>query len=315
MVVGKTEAAQGIAESTLILSFFQGVIGNTKQIDREEIASKAKLSQDGPGALIETDVDPERLRVSKYLLDSPELKAIQKFNGAVRAWVKAKSVPSYLRGGMYMVRLATVEQIDAYLTEQRSEFEPLVTAFVKALPQRIEESKEKLGPAFDPADFPTASQVRKALTWRWQWLSLSTPTSLKKISAEFFAKEAAKAEAGLKSVLANVEVLLLTEAKTMLTHAIERLTPGEDGKKKVFKNTLTGNITEWLKNLPLRNVTGSAELDQVTSDLAKLMDGVSPEDLRKSDRLREDVTAGFKGLTEKLDGFIAAAPGRFMDLS
>lgn len=311
MVVNETES---IAQSTVILSFFQGVIGNTKKISKEEITAKGKADADDAGSLIETDVDPTRLRVSKYLLDAPELKAIQKHNALVRHWVRNKSVPSFLRGGMYMVRLQTSESIDVYLAEQQEALTPLVEAFCDALPLRIQESKEKLGPAFDMADFPTADQVRAALKWKWQWLSMDTPSSLKKISQGFFQREAKKAEEGLKSVLQNVELLLLGEAKQLLAHAIDRLTPDTDGKKKFFKNTITSNITEWLTNLPLRNVTGSGELDQVVVDLNKLMEGVSPDDLRKSDKLREDVTAGFKAMTEKLDGYIAKAPSRFMEL-
>lgn len=306
--------AMELSEQTVILSFTQGTVTNRRRIKQADVKNAEEVREAGVDALVQTEVDKDMLVVSKLLFDSPELKSIIRFNNKTRLEVRHRSVPSFMRSGMYMFKAVegAVKTTDEYLSEQQARKHDLVEAFVSVLPERIKESKAKLGPAHDEADYPNPAQIRKAFTWEWRWLTMATPAKLKQISAALFEREAKKAEEALESAVKNIEALMAREVKVFVDRLIERLTPAADGKRKVFHNTLTTNIAEFVKQYPLRNIGSSQELDDVMEKMSKLLDGVDAEVLRDNDKLAEDLREAFKKVQATLE--VIEAPDRILEL-
>lgn len=302
MTLNVEQPEPNLAEATIILNLRFGAVRNTKKIDAHS-------------DVITTEVDRDRLRITKDLFDAPELNACWNYQAMKKMQIRNMSVPAtHLRGGMFMVKTEVAQRVDDILEEAVIEFRPIVQAFADVVDKRRDDSKEKLGPAYNEADFPTPAQVLDAFRIEWKWVALTTPSSLKKISLAFFEKEAAKAEAGLKSAVADITTLLALEAKKLSEHMVERLTPDPaTGKAKVFHKSLVSNVSKFLEDFSFKNVVSNADLDTQIEKIRKLMEGVSPDDLRSSDRLREDVAAGFKDVQAALDSIVVAKPRRFLD--
>lgn len=298
-----TEQSESLNEVTMILNLELGRVTN-----RRKLASETEA--------IETEVDRDMLHVSVDLFDAPELKACQKFLNALKAQVRDLSVPArHLRGGMYMVKIEAIEQVDSLIEMSKAEFTPLVHAFADVVEDRREEARERLGKAYDASKYPTKEQVLTIYKIKHSWLTLGTPSSLKKLNKAIYDREVQKAEEGLKVAVQEITTMLTIEAKKLADHMVERLTPDADGKPKVFRNSIVSNITEFLANFNLRNVGTSVELETQVSRMRKLIEGVNPDDLRDSDQLREDVADGFKKVSETLNTLVVDQPVRFMDLS
>src|SRR3972149_11329234 len=109
-----------LAEATLILNLEIGKVSNRRKLDSQTDA-------------IETDVDRTMLHLSVELFDAPELKACQRYLWNLKAQVLAKTVPSFLRGGMYMVKLEAVKEIDDLIAEAQDGFQPVVQAFADVI--------------------------------------------------------------------------------------------------------------------------------------------------------------------------------------
>ena len=290
-----------IAESTVVLNLELGRISNRKKIDSRS-------------TVVETDVDRSMLHLSKDLFDAAELRACITYLNALKARIRQKTVPSFLRGGMYLVNVLAVEEVDQLIEVSRTEFRPIVQAFADVVDDRRDQSKERLGSAYNEADYPTRAQVLDAFTINHSWLTLGTPSSLRHINRAIFEREREKAEANLKTATEEITRLLAAEAKQLADHMIERLTPdAETGKPKVFRNTIVSNVSEFLANFNLRNVGSSEELSGQVERIRGLLDGVTPDTLRTSDRLREDVAAGFDQVAKALDKLVMAKPSRFID--
>jgi len=292
---------KGLSESTVVLSLSLGAIGNRKRVDPHS-------------EIIQTEVDRDFLSVSKALFDAPELEALYRYQRDLKQKVRDLSVPSFMRGGLFLVKIEAVEVLDQKLSAASEEFSGLVKAFADVVEQRKQESKEKLGPAFDEQDFPSYHKVMSAFQIKWNWFALSTPSSLGKISRAFFEHEAKKAEEAFRGAVEHSEALLLSEAKKVVGHMIDRLTPDFSGKPKVFRNSITENLKEFLDSCPFRSLTSNAELEEQFEKMKKLMDGVSPGDLRKIDKLREDVKGGFEQVKASLDNIVVEGAGRFLEV-
>jgi hypothetical protein len=295
----QTPQQPSLVESTVVLSLEISKITNRKKLHRDTDA-------------VDTEVDRAMLHMSVDLFDALEHKEIGRYLTATKAKVLALSVPSFFRGGMYLVKVEAVEQIDEILTKAVEEFRPLVKAFCDVVDKRRDESKERLGKAYNAANYPTPEAVAATYNIQWSWLALTTPTSLKKISKAFFEKEVEKHAVQLEEASKGIVLLLTEQAKKLADHMVERLTPDADGKPKKFKDTLTGNITEFLATFDLRNVGGSKELDDQIIRMRKLIEGLDPDDLRDNDKLREDTVTGFTKVAEAFDKIIVNKPTRFI---
>lgn len=293
--------AEDIAQATVVLSLDLGAVRNRRKIDSDS-------------DVIETEVDRSMLHISKELFDAAELKACYGFQAELKWRVRHMTVPSLMKGGVYLVKVENVEKTEALLTKAKADFEPLVRAFADVVDQRRDESKERLGPAFNEADYPNHAQVLDAFFIKWRWLTMTTPSSLKKISATFFEREAKKAEVAMQSIVENAETLLLDEMSKLAEHMVDRLTPDEDGKPKTFRDSLTSNVSEFLVALRDRNISNNPAIEAQAERIQQLILGIDPKTLRKNDRLREDVASGFKAVRESIDALVISRPRRYMSL-
>jgi hypothetical protein len=188
-----------------------------------------------------------------------------------------------------------------------------VQAFADVVEQRRDESRDRLKGAFNIGHYPTREQVLAGYRIEKRWLTMSTPQSLKQISASFFEREKSKAEESIKTATQEITKLLAAEARKLTGHLVERLTPGADGKSKIFRDSAVSNISEFLATFNLRDIGGSDELNVQISQIRKLLNGVDPESLRTNDTLKDSVTAGFKQVAEELDKLVIAKPSRLFD--
>lgn len=284
-------------EPTIVLNLMFGRVINTRKISNDNV---------------ETEIDTNMLTVSVDLFDAPELRACQNFQAAIKNKIKRYSTPSFFRGGMYKVKVAAMEKVDAMLVAAVPEFEKLVRAFADVVDIRREESKERLKNGYDPSLFPSKEQILRVYRIDWDWLEFGTPNVIQTVSADIFARERVKAEERFKKATEGVTALLATEAKKLADHLVDRLTPGDDGKPKQIRQAAVDNITKFLETFNLRNLSNSEELESQIKRIDSLIKGVSAEYLRDNEALREHIAESFTDISSKLDSLVVDKPRRFM---
>ena len=103
---------------------------------------------------------------------------------------------------------------------------------------------------------------------------------------------------------------MLTEAKKLVEAMLERVRPGPDGEKKVFRDSLVVNMREWLSEAPFRNLSNSTELDAIVRQMRDALGNIEPDELRASGTLRSIVSMGMNEVAAVLDTCLAKAPSR-----
>ena len=114
-----------------------------------------------------------------------------------------------------------------------------------------------------------------------------------------------------------MKALLRAQLSELTSKAVERLTPTEDGKAKIFRDSMVGNIKDFLGSFNDKNsVFADGELAAVADRLRKVLDGVNPELLRTDERIREKVRQDFAGVQTTLDGMaLTDRPTRKIDFN
>jgi len=262
-------------------------------------------------AQVTTDAEKGRMRLSKELIQAEEFDAIKSFFGELRGWVYLRTVPSFFREGFQLASLKAVEEIEARMKKAEGELKELVDKLIAVYPAKIDEAKAALQSQFNPADYPPEEVLRGTFAIGWNYVSFSTPDAL---PPELRKTEAEKLQKQMADAGEQITEALRAGFQELITHAVERLTPGDDGKSKTFRDSIVGRIQEFLDTFSNRNLLGDKELEALVGKAQEVLVGVSPESLRKNAEVRESTLAEFKKISAGLDEFVETRKARRFDL-
>lgn len=292
--VKKMMDASELINKTVFLKTRFGSIGNSRKVSGSEV--------------LETDADVTMLKVNKTLLDSPELDAIKKADGKMRAWLYNTCLPFDM--GIMLLPIGLIESAEAKMKEYRVERAMLVDNFIAAFPALCEYAAKHLGSLFNAAEYPSVDEIKAKFVFEWQYTTFSVPGSLKNISATLFEAEQEKAAKMMQTVTDNITALMREELLKMVSHLQDRLSPGNEGKPKILKESAVKNLTEFLDSFELRNVTNDTELAALVEKTRELIGGTSAVSLRSNDAFKSQVLTGLDGIMGSLSGLIEVKAGR-----
>lgn len=258
--------------------------------------------------VLETDADKALLRVSKQLLSSPELEAIKRSDFQTRAYLYNVCHPFDM--GVSLLPLALVETVDAKLTAYATERAALVDAFISAYPGLCDNAGKHLGSLFDAGDYLTPEGMRSRFSFSWEIFCFTVPEQLKGMNTVLYDKAKDSLMKSIKDAAQGIEALMTEQLSELVSHLYEKLTPGDEGKPKILRDTAVKNISEWLELFQAKNVTNFKQLEGVVSELNGILQGVTGDKLRNSDLLRDQIRQKMTGVKQSLAGMVVEKPGR-----
>lgn len=288
-----------LLERTVALQVYLGKPGTRVKVDKNKV---------------DTNADKEMLHVSKDIFDSEELRKVRRHHGEIRAYVRSRSLPSpLLRGGVYLIPVDLVETVEEKFAEFKRLLDDAMEDFIAAYENGlVDEARRRLGDLFDPADYPSSDRMRRGFRFEYNYLNFSTPGKLSSISSALFEREKQKMAGKWAEAQEEVVTMLRYEMKSLVDHMVDRLKPGENGKSRIFKNSMISNFTDFLETFPFRNVADDAELDRLVGDARALLEGVDPQDLRDKQGLRRNTRLGFDEIKTSLDTLVIDKPSRMI---
>jgi hypothetical protein len=296
-------AFEGGSENTSV-PIFQKAVGFV--VESRRLGTRRKVNS----ADIGTDADKSMLHVSKSILDSPELKAVEKIDGTIRRYLAEQCLPSNFRSGVYLLPINLVEDVDAKFIEFQAQRDTLVDAFVESYGKRRDEAESRLGSLFKAKDYPESDRIKGTFRLDGQYVTFDTPSSLKNIKAEIFKREREKADAQWTDALEQCRVLLRATMSELVGHIGERLTPKEDGKAKSFHGSMLSKLDKFMTSFADRNIADDEELAELVKEAKVVMTGVDVNALRKEEGLREALRGQMDQLKGKIDSMVIDKPSR-----
>lgn len=293
----KAKNVFSIAENTVLISLDFSSFGITRTINSGDIVD-AK------------ETDPAFVKAQKVLLDSPEYAAIKSCDNSIKAYLKSRALPSFFKSGTFLLPVALVDEVDSVLTDWRKYRRDLVDAFKSVYIEQKNKAKESLGPRFSEADYPSAEGMATYFGFRWSYVTLQTPQSLAGVSQEIFEREQKKAEQQWKEAYIEIQGLMRAQLLEMVSHMQDRLTPKEDGTRKVFHASLIEKVGDFLEVFDARNVTNDAQLKSLVDRARDMLEGVDADLLKDNDRIRNRLAKGMAEIKEQLGELIVDAPKR-----
>jgi hypothetical protein len=194
------------------------------------------------------------------------------------------------------------------LTSLRGE----LTNAVEQLDRRYAElrtaAQQRLGRLFNLSDYPASLSGLFAV--EWDFPSIEPPDYLRQLNPELYEQECRRVSARFDEALQLAEQAFLAELSQLVSHLTDRLSGTEDGKPKVFRDTVVSKLNEFFERFRRMNVRSNDQLDQLVSQVEDLVQGVQPKSLRENRVLRQSIAAELSQLQPAFDGLLVDRPRR-----
>jgi hypothetical protein len=236
---------------------------------------------------------------------------------AVRRLTSIKTrVGSYWRGltlpytepGIRLIRQADVPAFVAALQGFRAELTQAEASLNAVYDEIKADARRRLKGLYDPADYPP--EVRGLFGVEWDFPSVEPPSYLLRISPEVYEQERQRVAARFEEAVKLAEQAFATEFARLLAHLAERLSGGEGGERRVFRDSAVTNLTEFFERFRHLNVSSGAELDGLVEKAQELVKGVEPQQLRDNAALRSEIAAKMAEVRTGVEALITDVPRR-----
>jgi hypothetical protein len=307
-------------KSAQLLRFESRSWGNTRKADLNRGAIAEMI---GPIASDETPEQYEeritkaqtQLRASKKLVDSPAYKAVTRFQNDTRSMLlKRYANQSFFEEGWYVVKNTVIKQVNDAVDQANEQLRMLVDAFLQEYGTARATMETTLGAQFNSDDYPLPEIVGTKFFFAHRWIQLSVPEGL---PPEIRIQEEEKLRKSFADAQAAITGALWAEFSSFIGKIKERLTVGDDGKKKIFRDTLFSDLVTFIGSFSNRDTFNDARLnalvqeaDRIVRKVAGSDDADKAEAMRTFDGLRKQTADAFTALETEVSKAIAEEPSR-----
>jgi hypothetical protein len=261
---------------------------------------------------VETTADKTQLRHQKRLIDSPELDEIKSQDGYMKRHLDSVSC-NYAEAKRFLPKTELTKMYKALVAYQTIRRPKLVADFMakyRAL-ELVDFAPiaEALGDQFERSDYAPADEVEAGFQMYFSIHNVGE-LDLKGLPDFIVAMELEKEQTKRATAVDEWTKTMRVAMHGVISHLFDVLkTDPITGKKKVLRDTAVENLTEFCKTFPSRNLGDDAECLAIRDKITSLMAGVSPEQLRESENLKELIASKLETLKAEA-GLLVQATGR-----
>jgi len=215
-----------------------------------------------------------------------ELDAITKFQARARSEHYRLTLPWNDRGARLLPTISLLDYKQV-MNRYQAEFQSLVDAFLIKYSTLVAAAAFQLGTLFDRNEYPDAAQVARRFRMDIAFVPLPTSGDFRlDVESEVQRELMEQYDRRLEEQLASATKDSWTRLYEALARLSDRLTVDEDGKKKIFHDTIVTGAVELCELLTAMNVTNDPQLESARRKLQEVLLGVTPKELREEDGIR-----------------------------
>jgi len=224
----------------------------------------------------------------KLLADNADLKAIQTHVTAMRNMHAAMTMP-WSNSGLRLLPTAQYFKYTGAMSDMENKFWDLVNAFLGKYNDAVIDVQMLLGDLFSRDDYPTAEELQRKYRVHINYMPLPDAGDFRIDISNEALREVKEQYADFYTTQYNTAMNdVWTRLHKALTNMSERLDYGSKEDKKVFRDSLVGNVNDMVELLRVCNVTSSPQMAQMADKLEEAMAGVTPDGLREDDTFRAE---------------------------
>jgi len=244
-------------------------------------------------------------RVNKHLLAGrTELDVIQQAVGRARQFVYDNTLP-WSDSGLRLLPTVNFMKFTERMNDFDEEIAALVKSFVAIYPTLITAQAMALGDMFKRDDYPTPNEILTKFSFRVNYMPVPTSGDIRvdvgnQAQAELKAKLEALTQERIDNAMADIRARLGEHLKRMSDRLTTDYVAGE-AKQRRFHDSLVEGALDLCDMTKALNVTNDLALEDARRQLEQLLVGVTPDELRKNEVIRQDVKKNVDAILSKFD--------------
>lgn len=249
------------------------------------------------------------LTAGKKLIDTshPAFKVVTAIRGQIVNFWKFVSLP-FPEPGLRLIRQQDIAEFDSRMTALRAELDESVVNLDKHYAELRSAARDRLGSLFNPSDYPITLQGLFGISWEYP--SMEVPEYLQRLNPQLYEQECRRIAGRFDEAVLLAEEAFLGELNRLVSHLTERLSGGDDGKPKVFRDSAVENLKEFFGRFQQLNVRSNADLDNLVEQAQRILKGVEPQQLRDNATRRQQIVSQLAGVQASVDGMLVDRPRR-----
>lgn len=229
------------------------------------------------------------------------LDTITKYAANARAWHLSQTLP-WSDNGLRLLPVSNFITYKEQLNTLESNYKALVDKFIVAYPNLVSAAAFQLGALFDRSEYPEAEQIEKKFKFNVNFLPVPTAGDFRVDIGEDAKQELiASCNNAYNDRLNSAMKDAWSRLHEHLLRMSDRLSDTEDGKNKIFRDSLLENAVELVSLLKHFNLTNDPTMEQARLDLANAIQNHSADDLREVDVCRHSVKSKVDEILNKFN--------------
>lgn len=248
-------------------------------------------------------------RYNKSLVAKTALERIKKLAGEARTEHYHRTLP-WRDGGDRVLSSAGYFEYAKIMRDKAREFTSAAEDFVANYPQLIAEARISLNGLFNPDDYPAVGRIADKFSFRYDVLPMPTAEDFRiNLGTAETARIRQQIESDARGMLEKAMQNVWERMQDVVAHMVVRLRGYEElpnGKVKgPFRDSLITNIEDLLQVLPTLNLTDDGNISRFATDIRKHLTAYTPDQLRNSATVRDDVATRAEEILSKMSAFVS----------
>ena len=251
----------------------------------------------------------EYLSAAKKLLDTrhPAFKAVTAVRTRVLSLWRGTTLP-YPESGVRLIRQDRIGQFTDQMDVLREQLVEAVEALDRKYDQLCSAARQRLGSLYNSADYP--STLRGLFAFEVDFPSTEPPNYLMQLNPRLYEQQRLRMVARFEQAVQLAEDAFIGEFNKVVGHLVERLSGSDDGKPKIFRDSVVGNLHEFFERFRSLNVHSNEQLDRLVETAQNAMHGIRPDQLRDRNGLRRNIATQLSAVGSQLEGMMVDRPRR-----
>lgn len=229
------------------------------------------------------------------------LDTITKYAANARAWHLSQTLP-WSDNGLRLLPVSNFITYKEQLNTLETNYKALVDKFIVAYPNLVSAAAFQLGALFDRSEYPEAEQIAKKFKFNVNFLPVPTANDFRvDIGEEAKQEIILSCQSAYEDRLNSAMKDAWGRLHEHLLRMSDRLSDTEDGKNKIFRDSLLENAVELVDLLKHFNLTNDPTMEQARLDLADAIGSYDVEDLREVDVCRHAVKSKVDEILNKFN--------------
>lgn len=250
----------------------------------------------------------EYLRGRKLLLPQEATSAIKQIIGKARNYLRRIALPFPINGCV-LVPKRLIPEIQESLKKLEQEYNYAVDDFLYWYPQTIEDAREQLGELFNSCDYPTSEQVKARFRFQWRYIVIG-PSVSRVLPPSIYKDEVEKFQNLMEQARLEAVIALRQEFTDLVAKLCDKLSGSDNGKPKRLRDAAVENLKDFLDSFTGRNLFEDEQLAALVSQCRNIISGVTPNNIRSNDQLKENLHNLMANLLENIDSQFENLPRR-----